>query len=53
MLSFLAVHMEALGHYFEVTTKKHREVIQKLKEMVLSERVKKAYKDGDKMKRDN
>ncbi len=53
LLGSLAVHMEALGHYFEVTTKTQREVIQKLEEIVLSEHVKKAKKDGDKMKRDN
>jgi hypothetical protein len=45
--------MESLGHYFEVTTKTPREVIQKLEEIVLSERVKKVKKDGKKMKRDN
>ncbi len=53
LLGSLAVHMESLGHYFEVTTKMQREVIQKFEEIVLSERVRKAKKDGDKMKRDN
>jgi hypothetical protein len=52
LLSSLAVRMEALGHFFEVTTKTQREVIQKLEEIFLSERVKKAKKGGDKMKRE-
>jgi hypothetical protein len=45
--------MESLGHYFEITTKMPREVIQKLEEIVLSERVKKVKKNGEKMKRDD
>jgi hypothetical protein len=49
----LAVHMEALGHYFKVMTNMQRGVIQKLEEIVFSERVKKAKKGGNKMKRDN
>ncbi len=53
LLGLLAVHVEALGYYFEVTTKTQREVIQKLEEIVLSERMKKAKKGGDKMKRDD
>jgi hypothetical protein len=53
LLGSLAVHMEALGHYLEVTTKMQRQVIQKLEEIVLSERMKKVKKDGNKMKRDN
>jgi hypothetical protein len=53
LLGLLAVHMEALGNYFEVTTKMLREVIQKLEEIVLSEHVKKAKKADDKMKRDD
>jgi hypothetical protein len=46
------VHIEELGHYFEVTTKKQREVNQKLEEIVLSEHMKKAKKGGNKMKRE-
>jgi hypothetical protein len=53
LLGLLVVHMKALGHYFKVTAKMQREVIQKLEEIVLSERVKKVKKSGDKMKRDN
>ncbi len=53
LLGLLAVHMKALGHYFKVMTKLQREVIQKLEEIVLSERVKKAKKAGNKMERDN
>ncbi len=53
LLGLLAVHMEALGHYFKVRTKTQREVIQKLEEIVLSKCVKKAKKAGNKMKRDN
>jgi hypothetical protein len=41
LLGSLAVHMKSLGHYFEVMTKTPREVIQKLEEIVLSERMKK------------
>jgi hypothetical protein len=53
MLGSLAVHMEALGYYFEVTTKTPREVIQELEEIVLSECMKKAKKGGNKMKRED
>ncbi len=52
MLGLLAVFVEALGHYFEVMTKMQREVIQKLEEIVLCERMKKAKKGGDKVKRE-
>ncbi len=53
LLGLLAVHIKALGHYFEVTRKTQMEVIQKWEEIVLSERVKKAKKGGDMMKRDS
>jgi hypothetical protein len=53
LLGLLAVHMEVLGDYFEVTTKTQRGVIQKLEEVVLSECMEKAKKDGNKMKRDD
>ncbi len=52
LLGSLAVHIEALGHYFEMTTKTQRAVIQKMEEIVLSEQVKKAKKAGNKMKRE-
>ncbi len=42
LLGLLTVHMEALGHYFKVTTKMQREVIHMLEEIFLSECVKKA-----------
>jgi hypothetical protein len=53
LLGSLAVHMESLGHYFKVTTKTPREVIQKLEEIVFSEHVEKVKKDGEKMRRDD
>jgi hypothetical protein len=51
LLGLLAVHMEALGHYMEVAMKTQRGVIQKLGEIVISERMKKAKKAGDKCER--
>ncbi len=53
LLVLLAVHSESIGHYFKITTETPREVIQKLEEVVLSERTKKVKKDGKKMKRDD
>ncbi len=44
--------VEALEHFIKVPTKKQREVIQKLEEIVLSDHVEKAKKGGDQMKRE-
>jgi hypothetical protein len=51
-LGLLAVRMEAVGHFFNVTTQMQRGVIQKLEKIILSECVKKIKKGGDKMKRE-
>jgi hypothetical protein len=44
--------LDAMGHHFEISTKTQKEVIQKLEEIILNDCVKKAKKDGEKMKRD-
>ena len=44
--------LDTLGHGYNIITKSPREVKSKLEEIVLAERLQKAKRDGEKMKRD-
>jgi len=52
LLNEFCKSLESLGHGYEIITKTPREVITKLEEIVLTECLRKAKRDGEKMKTD-
>ena len=52
LLNEFCKSLESLGHGYKIITKTPRKVITKLEEIVLTEHLRKAKRDGEKMKRD-